>query len=81
MGASIAGGLRGAVVQGSALTLACGGLHGTEAGRRGVEAMLARAETLGPGRLCRGTGRGDLSPRLGGGEPRAVEDFRTGAPR
>lgn len=48
MGASIAGALVAKSNRVGALCLACGGLHSTEAGRAGIEAMLARAETLGP---------------------------------
>jgi pimeloyl-ACP methyl ester carboxylesterase len=73
MGASIAGALVARSSRVSALTLACGGLHGTEAGRRGVEEMLARAETLGPAAFAGNRPRRSFAPpgprrtRCGGG--------------
>jgi 3-oxoadipate enol-lactonase len=61
----------------SALTLACGGLHGTEAGRRGVEEMLARAETLGPAAFAAEQAEAIFRPAWAAANPIAVDDFKT----
>jgi pimeloyl-ACP methyl ester carboxylesterase len=77
MGASIAGALVARSSRVSALTLACGGLHGTEAGRRGVEDMLARAEKLGPSAFAAEQAEAIFRPAWAAANPAAVEDFRT----
>lgn len=77
MGASIAGALVArAPGRVSALCLACGGLHGTEAGRRGTEAMLARAETLGPDAFAAEQAEAIFRPAWATANGPAVEDFK-----
>jgi len=76
MGASVAGALVGLSDRVSALTLACGGLHGTEAGRRGVEEMLARAETLGPEAFAAEQAEAIFRPAWAAANPAAVDDFK-----
>jgi 3-oxoadipate enol-lactonase len=76
MGASIAGALVARSGRVSALTLACGGLHGTEAGRRGVEEMLARAETLGPAAFAEEQAEAIFRPAWAAANPIAVDDFK-----
>jgi 3-oxoadipate enol-lactonase len=76
MGASIAGALVARSDRVTALTLACGGLHGTEAGRRGVEEMLARAETLGPAAFAGEQAEAIFRPAWAAANPAAVEDFK-----
>jgi pimeloyl-ACP methyl ester carboxylesterase len=77
MGASIAGALVGRSPRVSALVLACGGLHATEAGRRGVEEMLARAETLGPAAFAAEQAEAIFRPAWAAANPIAVDDFKT----
>lgn len=76
MGASIAGALVARSDRVSALTLACGGLHGTEAGRRGVEAMLARAGSLGPAVFAAEQAEAIFRPAWAAANPDVVEDFK-----
>jgi len=76
MGASIAAALVARLARVSALTLACGGLHATEAGRRGVEEMLARAEALGPSAFAAEQAEAIFRPAWAGANPDAVEDFK-----
>jgi 3-oxoadipate enol-lactonase len=76
MGASVAGALVARKAPVSALVLACGGLHGTEAGRRGTEEMLARAETLGPGAFAAEQAEAVFRPAWAAAHPDAVADFK-----
>lgn len=76
MGASIAGALVARSARVATLTLACGGLHATEAGRDGVEAMLARAKTLGPAAFAAEQARAIFHPAWAATHPDAVADFR-----
>jgi 3-oxoadipate enol-lactonase len=76
MGASIAAALLARSSRVSALTLACGGLHATEAGRRGVEEMLARAGSLGPAVFAAEQAEAIFRPAWAAANPDAVADFR-----
>jgi len=76
MGASIAGALLERSDRVSSLCLACGGLHGTEAGRRGVEEMLARAETLGPSAFAEEQAEMIFRPAWATANQIAVDDFK-----
>lgn len=77
MGATIAAALAVRTEKVGALCLACGGLHATEAGRTAVEAMLARAETLGPASFAEEQATAIFRPEWAAANPQAVEDFKT----
>ncbi|MEM7721994.1 MAG: alpha/beta fold hydrolase [Pseudomonadota bacterium] len=77
MGASIAGALLAQSKRVSALSLACGGLYATEDGRRGVEDMLARAETLGPEAFAAEQADVIFHPDWAANNPDVVGDFKT----
>jgi pimeloyl-ACP methyl ester carboxylesterase len=77
MGASIAGKLlEQAPEKVASLTLACGGLHATEEGMRGVEAMLSRAETLGPDAFAAEQAEAIFRPAWAAAHRGEVEDFK-----
>ncbi len=77
MGASIAAALVDRAPESvTGLSLACGGLHGTEDGRQGVEAMLARAETLGPEAFAAEQAEAVFRPAWAAAHPEAVADFK-----
>jgi 3-oxoadipate enol-lactonase len=77
MGASIAGALVARAPNlVSALCLACGGLHATEAGRLGTEAMLARADTLGPDTFAAEQAEAIFRPAWAAAHAPAVAEFK-----
>jgi pimeloyl-ACP methyl ester carboxylesterase len=75
MGAAIAGALVARSTRVATLTLACGCLHATEAGRAGVEAMLARAEALGPAAFAAEQAEAIFHPAWAAAHPEEVADF------
>jgi 3-oxoadipate enol-lactonase len=76
MGAAIVTALAARSERLAALCLACGGLHSTEAGRAGVEAMLARAERLGPSAFAAEQAEAIFRPAWAEANPDVVADFR-----
>jgi 3-oxoadipate enol-lactonase len=76
MGASIAAALVARSEKVAGLCLACGGLHSTEAGKAGVEAMLARAETLGSAAFASEQADAIFRPDWAAAHLDEVEDFR-----
>jgi 3-oxoadipate enol-lactonase len=77
MGTAIAAALVARSDRATALCLACGGLHATEAGRRGTEEMLARAATLGPDAFAAEQATAIFRPAWAADNPEAVADFRS----
>lgn len=77
MGASIATALYDRSDRVSALCLACGGLHATDAGQAGVEAMLARAEIQGPQAFAAEQADAIFHPAWSAAHPEAVADFKS----
>lgn len=76
MGASIATALSAQSDRVAALCLACGGLHSTEAGKADVEAMLARAETLGPVAFAEEQAEAIFRPAWAAAHPEDVAAFK-----
>ncbi len=76
MGASIAAALVARTNGIAALVIACGALHSTEAGRQDVEAMLARAEALGPAAFAAEQAEAIFRPEWAAAHPDSVADFR-----
>lgn len=76
MGAAIAASLATEAGRATALSLACGGLHATDAGRAEVEAMLARAETLGAAAFAAEQAEAIFHPDWAAAHPAAVADFK-----
>ena len=76
MGAAIAAALSAEEGRATALSLACGGLHSTEEGRAGVEALLARAETLGAAAFAAEQAEMIFEPDWAAAHPAVVAEFK-----
>lgn len=76
MGAAIAAALAAQSGRASALSLACGGLHASAEARSGVEALLARAEHLGPDAFAAEQAEAIFHPDWAATHPAEVADFK-----